>query len=295
MRHAYLILCHTDSYVLNTLVRMLDVKHNDIYVLPDKKSPEALTKNLKTEYADLKVIPKNKRIDARWGDETQIEAELTGFEQVINGGEYDYIHLLSGQDLPIKSQDKITEFFSKFPKGTNFIGLAHGEFNKSDLRNKTEYRHYFLKYFRHKSRIITIFSKIARRSLLEFQKILKHKRKWQLPLYKGSNWVSITPECAKYLIDRNEEILKIFKGVPCADEIYKQSIIMNSPLKNTLSSTDMDFAGNTRKIDWERGKPYTWHKEDLGELLDSDALFARKFNSSVDKEIIDKIESMISR
>ena len=34
-----------------------------------------------------------------------------------------------------------------------------------------------------------------------------------------------------------------------------------------------------RKIDWERGKPYTWRNKDYDELVQSDMLFARKFSS----------------
>ena len=39
--------------------------------------------------------------------------------------------------------------------------------------------------------------------------------------------------------------------------------------------------------------PYTWHKEDFGELVNSDFLFARKFDENVDSEIIDMIYDYI--
>ena len=44
-----------------------------------------------------------------------------------------------------------------------------------------------------------------------------------------------------------------------------------------------------RKIDWERGNPYVWHEKDYDELINSEYLFARKFDENVDKNIIDKI------
>ena len=44
-----------------------------------------------------------------------------------------------------------------------------------------------------------------------------------------------------------------------------------------------------RYIDWKRGNPYTFRKEDFNNLINSKALFARKFDLSVDKEIVDMI------
>lgn len=44
-----------------------------------------------------------------------------------------------------------------------------------------------------------------------------------------------------------------------------------------------------RYIDWERVNPYTLRNQDYKELIKSDMLFARKFNSSVDNKIIEKI------
>lgn len=44
-----------------------------------------------------------------------------------------------------------------------------------------------------------------------------------------------------------------------------------------------------RNIDWNRGSPYTWRKEDYSTLIQSDYLFARKFDETVDNEIVENI------
>ena len=49
-----------------------------------------------------------------------------------------------------------------------------------------------------------------------------------------------------------------------------------------------------RLIDWNRGKPYTFRSSDYDELCESDMLFARKFDASVDSEIIKSIEKKFS-
>ena len=51
---------------------------------------------------------------------------------------------------------------------------------------------------------------------------------------------------------------------------------------------------NMRLIDWNRGNPYVFKSSDFEELIKSDMLFARKFDCSVDKQIIDKIYSFIN-
>ena len=60
------------------------------------------------------------RIDVRWGDFSQVECELALFKQAAIG-RYDYYHLLSGVDLPIKSAEYITAFLSG-TEDVNFFG-----------------------------------------------------------------------------------------------------------------------------------------------------------------------------
>ena len=44
-----------------------------------------------------------------------------------------------------------------------------------------------------------------------------------------------------------------------------------------------------RCIDWKRGEPYTFQKDDFDELMSSNMLFARKFSCKTDKKIVDMI------
>lgn len=45
----------------------------------------------------------------------------------------------------------------------------------------------------------------------------------------------------------------------------------------------------TRLIDWQRGAPYTFRACDYNELINSGAMFARKFDINIDAEICQKI------
>ena len=53
-----------------------------------------------------------------------------------------------------------------------------------------------------------------------------------------------------------------------------------------------------RFIDWERGSngnPYTFRINDFKMLQNSDALFARKFSETIDKDIIWKVISELQK
>lgn len=71
----------------------------------------------------------------------------------------------------------------------------------------------------------------------------------------------------------------------CADELFLQTIIMNSPFRNNLVNDSL------RYIDWERGKPYTFIDEDYNILMASNKLFARKFDYKKSPKIVDHIFS----
>ena len=216
------------------------------------------------------------------------------FRLVSETGDYDYVHLISGVDLPLKSQDEIHQFFDQLDEGTNVVGFAQGDFNANDLNEKTEYYHLFTEHQKNVNELERRICKAIRMAWLWTQRKMDWKRNWgEMTLKKGANWVSITGDFCRYLSDNAFKIVNRYQGVPCADEIFIQTEIFNSPYKDTVFDYSKDFAGMTRKIDWVRGKPYVWRNRDFSELIDSQALFARKFSSAVDKTIINRISEWL--
>ena len=100
-------MAHDEFPILHVLLRLLDNSRNDIYLLIDRKTDFSETFALK--YSAVHVI--KDRIDIRWGDYSQIEAEMLLFETAYDKGPYEYYHLLSGTDLPIKPVPAILKFF----------------------------------------------------------------------------------------------------------------------------------------------------------------------------------------
>lgn len=109
-KHAYLVMAHKDDETLRTLLRTLDDPRNDIFIHMDAKNTgwdenRALAS---IDKAGIFFVP---RISVTWGGYSQIACELGLLNAAVDKGRYTYYHLLSGQDLPIKSQDRIHSFF----------------------------------------------------------------------------------------------------------------------------------------------------------------------------------------
>lgn len=294
MKHAYCIIAHNEPIILQKLIEAIDDDRNDIYLLIDKKTDCSIFKNIQTRKSKLIYVP---QIDIRWGEISQIKAELTLFETASQQNTYQYYHLLSGVDLPIKSQDYIHNFMD-INNGKEFVGYAQGEYNKWDLKRKTIHYYILTKYYRS---ILPIrgLCKIIRSSLLLLQKIVKYKRNFNIELKKGVQWVSITHEFCIYLLTKKEYIFNTFKYTLAPDEMFIQTILWQSPFRKNIYKPNQDFASCLREIDWKRGTPYIWGSdlnninEDLNILKQSEKLFARKF-SSQNMDFIDKVLMLIN-
>jgi len=287
MKHAYLIMCHTDFYILEKLLILLDFEMNDIYIHVDKK-----VKDFNFDYY-RKLLKKSnlyyvKQTDVRWGTYKQIECELLLFEEA-HKKKYQYYHLLSGIDLPLKPQKEIHDFFEKH-KGMEFIAFDNHNKVKKYAHERILYRHYFVNQLRGKNKIISRFFNSLHSRLLLLQKKLKIKRKIPFQVRKGANWISITDELVNYILENKKIIKKYFSKSYCADEVFVQTLVYNSSFyRNVYSKKDDDYLGIKRYIDWKRGNPYTFTEEDFDLLINSKCFFARKFSTETDKVVIDKI------
>ena len=271
-RQAYLIIAHRYDETFKTLLQMLDSDENDIFVHMDKKNKQfdekecrGLVKRSGLFFAE--------RTSVTWG----------GYSHK----KYDYYHLLSGQDLPIKTNDYIQNFFISH-QGKEFVAFDKKKF---DCQTRVQYR-YPLQEMVGRNRKSKV-GKFA--SLITFvQKKIHLKRNKDIRFQKGSNWFSITDDLAKYVIERKEWVREVFKNSLCCDEIFLQTIVANSPFFDrvyqyvTIPNTE---EAAMRLVDWKRGGPYVFRNSDYEELLNSKMIFARKFDCECDAEIVKRISN----
>lgn len=286
MKHAYLIIAHANPFVLERLIQLLDDNRNDIYIHVDKKSNDF-------DFDFFRLLPKKstviftERIDVRWGHISQIETELTLFEAASQNGKYAYYHLISGADLPIKSQDYIHDFFAN-RAGYEFIGFSNTALN-IDRVTKI---HLFPRYMRvNKDQLLQRLGRKIRLQFLKLQDMVgyNYRNSEKIKFVFGANWVSVTHDFVSDLLKRKAFFIDFYKYSNCADEIYKQTFAFNSEYRDKIYNLGDELEGCMRFIDWQRGKPYIFSIEDYDEIMSSNKLFARKFEDNVDKEIVQKI------
>lgn len=290
-KHAYLIIAHNEFYILERLLKLIDDKRNDIYLHIDKK-----VKNFDFEYYKRLVkhskIYFTDRINVSWGKDTQIKCELLLLKEATKQ-KYDYYHLLSGVDLPLKNQDEIHNFFNKCGH-KDFVHFCYHHEVNNHIIERVKYHHLFLKNIRSNNKTNRFISQKLHSILLRIQKIINYSRikNEQDKYYYGANWFSITDELANYIVSKGKQILKKYKNTLCADEIFLQTLVFNSKFyKNLYLYEDDNYKQIMRYIDWKRGEPYTFTIDDYNLLTESNMLFARKTSTKTQKEkqLVDKI------
>ena len=282
MKHAYLIMAHDSPGILRVLLEMIDDGRNDIFLHVDGKSDLLERDTFATKHAALHVL--ENRINVNWGGCSQIICEMELFKEAHKYGPYAYYHLLSGVDLPIKSQDHIRRFFDEH-QGKEFIYYESGVDNNSKTIKERVGRYWVMeKYFR-TGNILEDISGVMNRITGVVP------RKLDMDFRKGANWVSLTEKAVKYMIGNKEKIYSRYKHTRSADEVYKHTLIYGNPeLYNNVYDLSDSSEACMREIDWERGDPYVWTIKDKEILKNSPCLFARKFSEN-DMEIVEWVRT----
>lgn len=237
MKHAFLIIAHNEYPVLEVLLSMLDDERNDIYLHIDKRATELFQqiKKVKMQKAGFYLI--ENPIKVYWGDISQVQVEYLLFETALSHGPYAYYHLLSGTDLPIKSQDYIHAFFQQ-NAGKEFVGFWQDAAHQRDLERKVFRYYFFTKRLKDKEHLLHGITALIRNLILAVQKISHYRRKQTFEFKKGGNWISITENAVKYLLQYKEIVLNRMKYTLCADEIFIQTILWNSPFRERMHCTN---------------------------------------------------------
>lgn len=185
----------------------------------------------------------SRRLDVRWGDFNQIEVEQLLFEEAFRDGPYEYYHLLSGVDLPIKPIGEIIDFFEA-NKSKEFVGF------NTNIQKRRILRYYsFTRHLKERGFVRKAFWKFARTVSDSCINLFYHKDLKGITLAKGCNWVSITNDFCGYLLQQKELTLRLFAHTMAPDEFFVQTILWNSPYKDNIYNLEDEYEGCMREID----------------------------------------------
>lgn len=307
-KHAYLIIAYHQFDLLKKIIHLLDDPRNDIYIHINSKINNVPFEDIKcaSKLSKIKFVP---RVPINRGTFSIAEAELVLIEDAIkSGNNYEYFHLLSGQDLPIKSQNYIHSFFEKYGNNstTNFIDVCTPNDMKISWYYRTSLYQILVPYILDN----TIRSKVSnfiRRIFMLLQllvgvnRLRKYEKKGCVLSY-GSSWFSITNEFANYIIDNIDFIKTVFsKYTYIPEESMFQTLLLSSKYRHTLFDPkeyvlENNLNQNMRLIFWTgHVSPETITINHLRYIKESSLLFARKFDVVKDSEIIEKVVKMVKQ
>ncbi len=281
-----MIQAHKGEKQLVELINILLGMNSDVFIHIDVKS-ENLYSRIKEKYSNNKqIFIIEDRVRVNWSGFSQVKATLKLMNAIrLSQRKYDYVHLISGQDFPIKSSKYISQFLSE-NYGKEF--MEYRDINQHWWRLKC------YNFFRENKKNRTLYMRILDNVIRRPQKYFIRRNNLKgFNLYFGSQWFTITNHCLNYILDyieKNPGYLDEFKYTSCPDEHFFQILILNSPLKNNVVNN------NLRYIDWSQGgnSPKTLTLDDWEDLQKSDQLFARKFDLKIDEKIIFKMEEKVN-
>lgn len=290
MKHAILITAYKNPKQLCELIDFFDEDYS-FYIHIDKKSKIASSDIMQLESkSSVKLV--SREYNVNWGSVDHLKAILLLSKECAKNKNVDYVHLITGQDFPVKSPKQISKFLQE-NYGAEFLSarpLPLKTWIDGGLSRVIYYNPYEI--FNAKS-----WQRIFIKALVQIQKVAGLKRK--LPseleaLYGGSTYWTLTLSAVEYFLDfldKHPNVLAAYKYSFCAEEILLHSILMNSPFKEKVEKR------NLRYMLWENrdgAYPPNLDERDFENIISSDAFFARKFEYPVSEKLRNRLVQYIS-
>ena len=217
------------------------------------------------------------RLNVQWGSYATVEATLRLIREAFHFSNISYFHLISGQCRHVKSIGYIHAYFSTHA-GEEFIQSVDMDTIPDFLSRFAIFHwhdYYNLRSTRLKDVTLRRLSKISRvvQKTMALVGLRRRTPEWFPNRYVGSAWWSLTAECCRYMlafIKENPAFVQRFKYTQLADEMFFQTLIMQSRVRERVARRNLRF------ISFK-----TRHAEELTmahalEVSGRDILFARK-------------------
>ncbi|NLS07206.1 beta-1,6-N-acetylglucosaminyltransferase [Rhizobium sp. P32RR-XVIII] len=272
----YLILVHRYPDQFKRLFRAIYNDQNHYVVHVDKNSGTDLESEIRDfllPYANAEMIRSEKAI---WGGYSLVDTELRGMERLLEMGEWSHFINLSGQDFPLKPQKQIMAYLDA-NLDREFIKVLDQDQHRPDTMHRvSEY-------------VIELDQSIQRTA--RSRPFLADATP-----YIGNQWMIVTRAFCEFVCrDPSVDRFKAFyENTLIADEGFFQTVMMNCVIESEITGDDL------RMIDWVADgdiklRPRTYQRADAVDLKASTNLFARKFDQTVDGEILLVLEQHLAK
>lgn len=319
----YIVLAHKNPVQLRRLVERLDSAEARFYIHVDAPADISVFESALQFKERCIFLTGTQRLPITWGHVNMVKAVLHGINQILADQRQGYTVLLSGQDYPLKSNAYIQQFFQA-SYGTNFIECfplpvtpqsavsVHGGINRAtwiqakrvsgSMDRLDDYTFFFSQRKGDYAKLPPIFSKeffrspknfryaigLLRRHPINFIRLFS-KRKFpaELKPFGGSQWWALPYETILFLDQyskTNPYFLEYNNFTLVPDEIFFQTLVANHFPAIAPPVTYANFMRSSGD------RPATFTVADIQELTNNPCLFARKFDSDLDEQILNKLD-----
>jgi core-2/I-Branching enzyme len=274
MRVAYVILVHWLPGQVERLVRRLEVPGVEFFLHVDRSAGQGFAREIEERLEGVSNVHWVPSRRVRWGDWTIAAAMLDGLRAVHEAGSNPaQTVVLSGQDYPIKPPEDAAVWLGDRPDEAFMFRdpLPRRQWaNERGGLDRIEYPHV------HVHGVGGVRLPWRRRFPPGFRP------------YGGSQSISLGRPQLRHVVEvasSEQRIMRFFRHVANPDEVFFQTVLMSSPLRDTVVND------NLRYIRWMGGSsPEVLTVDDLRALEKSAALFARKFDTTMDASVLDEID-----
>ena len=273
MKLAYVVAAHTNAHQLERMLGAIYREGNTYVLHVDRKAPadvHAAARQLTRTHPNSALIPPENII---WGSWKLAHAQIRAMAEALRiSPDWSYCLNLTGQDYPLQSHEQISKTLEQGPKGANYLEVLPFAQASANPRKRLEY--YWVPW-RGKMR-----------------KLFRRRRQPKFEVYWGSNYFALTREACELLAgsELSRRMQKCFRFSLCADELIFQNVIMHSPLAKSVVNRMF------HQVEWIGGAhPKLFTIADRDDLLKSGAFFARKFDDTVDANILDVLDAKRDR
>ena len=280
-RQSFVISAYKDKANLDRLIGRLGERYN--MFLHIDRSSSLITDNDIVAFDALPNVYAEKRYAISWGSYKHLLALLGLLRMaVVHTADNGVIHFISGQDIPIRSNDELDTFFIDNPH-------VYMDCRMIDQMEPHQRRMYQMKNrfwrFNYWNKIVHALRNVDL-TLQRSMHIINDRFGDERNLAQGLVWLSLPRNAAQYVldyVDNHPEFMKDLYRAQIPEEFLFQTVLVNSPYVDDI------IADNLRYMDWHKRNgslPAYLDASDYPKAMASGCFFARKIDSNISKEFL---------
>ncbi|WP_281884333.1 beta-1,6-N-acetylglucosaminyltransferase [Paenibacillus sp. YYML68] len=256
MKYAVCMLAHTKPELVERIVNKIAQPNVEVFIHLDAKCRI-------DEYSHISnalFIPN--RVKVYWGGRSMIVAMHRLMQYVVNSTTCNYLLFISGEDYPLVRPDHYDLYIDPSRNYVEYAMLPRMDWHMGGMKRL---RYYYW---------LNSPSSFLSRASVKLQKMIGLSRNLHQSFapYGGSQWMNMNREAAQYCLNNWDTYYRYFQYSSIPDELIFQTILMNSPLRESVSNHNLRyiyFENNNRN-------PSYLNESNYSAIAQSNALFCRK-------------------